>query len=400
MTSKYLEKYAEPEAKEAYKLLALSTRTYAQVIVIPAFREPIAFAETLVTHLNKQPNTIAIVVINQPDNIKKANEDNLALMSRLLKQSQSIKSQSNCHWIEYGSSSCLMVDRFTVDRISKKQGVGKARKIGADIAANLIENNIIQTNWIHCTDADATLPSDYFDSVDQLSNSDVAGIYPFAHHSDDIMIDRASQCYEAGLNYYVRGLSYAGSPYAYHTIGSCIVINASAYCQVRGFPSRSAGEDFYLLNKLRKLGNILVLKCEPITLQGRDSDRVPFGTGPSITKLLDLSQMDLLNHYHYYNPLTFEHLKKIIELINQASLDQYSQLENASADSLRALGIDEFIEHLKSQAKSDEQRIRQSHQWFDAFKTLRFIHLLEGRGYKKQPLSQCIGKLDAMILKQ
>ncbi len=69
----------------------------------------------------------------------------------------------------------------------------------------------------------------------------------------------ATQLYELSLRYYVAGMKFARSPYAFHTIGSSMAVSPVHYARVRGFPKREAGEDFYLLNKLAKLGSVLEL---------------------------------------------------------------------------------------------------------------------------------------------
>ena len=53
------------------------------------------------------------------------------------------------------------------------------------------------------------------------------------------------------------GLAWAGSPYAYQAMGSCIAVRPEAYAAVRGFPRKNAAEDFYVLDKLAKVGSIV-----------------------------------------------------------------------------------------------------------------------------------------------
>ena len=62
------------------------------------------------------------------------------------------------------------------------------------------------------------------------------------------------------------GLGFAGSPYAYHSVGSTLAVRAEAYAIVRGVPKRAAGEDFYLLDKLAKVTPIRVLTGEPVAI--------------------------------------------------------------------------------------------------------------------------------------
>ena len=48
----------------------------------------------------------------------------------------------------------------------------------------------------------------------------------------DSAIDRATQIYETRLRAYVSGLAYAGSPYAFNTVGSTLCIDAHHYALV------------------------------------------------------------------------------------------------------------------------------------------------------------------------
>ena len=113
------------------------------------------------------------------------------------------------------------------------------------------------------------MPRDYFSAVEPLNaRTTSAAVYPFEHaRNPDIRVQHAQALYDASLHYYVAGLKWAGSPWAFHTIGSTLAINAAHYAQARGFPKRRAAEDFYLLNKLAKLGHIETLSSPPLADQ-------------------------------------------------------------------------------------------------------------------------------------
>src|SRR5260370_15593309 len=112
-------------------------------------------------------------------------------------------------------------------------------------------------------------------------------IYPFWHRceSPPELADGMDR-YELFLRSYVLGLADAGSPYAFHTLGSTVAVHTLAYAKVRGFPRRAAGEDFYLLNKLAKVGSIAQLDGAPLIIRGRRSHRLPFGTGAALNHIL------------------------------------------------------------------------------------------------------------------
>jgi hypothetical protein len=298
----------------------------------------------------------------------------------------------------------LLVDRFNEGRkLPAKGGVGHARKIGADLAASLIHRKRILSPWIHCTDADVQLPETYFtcsNAVQDTGSKYAALVYPF-HHCDDK--DRAessevllaTQLYELSLRYYVAGMKFARSPYAFHTIGSTMAVSAVHYAKVRGFPKREAGEDFYLLNKLAKVGQVLELgtgsDCEAIEIESRRSDRVPFGTGAAVNKITGLA--DPVSDFRFYDPAVFELLRLWLQSLPAIWQSQSTRLamsifpgqsgdhdlhdkKTALLAGLMDLKTDKALEHAFRQSGSLDQFTRQIHTWFDAFRTLKLIHYL------------------------
>jgi hypothetical protein len=196
----------------------------------------------------------------------------------------------------------------------------------------------------------------------------------------------------------VAGMKYAASPYAFHTIGSTMAVSASHYAKVRGFPKRAAGEDFYLLNKLAKVGGVLELAsdsdCAPLEIEARRSDRVPFGTGAAVNRMADLN--DLLNDYRFYDPEVFELLGLWLQSLpaiwhsrsSQLVVDIFSLPADAQdqatglqslLESLQELKVEKALEHAFRQSADLDQFSRQMHTWFDAFRTLKLIHALRDR---------------------
>ena len=57
----------------------------------------------------------------------------------------------------------LIIDRTQTGLVlPDDQGVGLARKIGADVALAVWAGGGIESPWIHCSDADVVFPADYF----------------------------------------------------------------------------------------------------------------------------------------------------------------------------------------------------------------------------------------------
>ena len=191
-------------------------------------------------------------------------------------------------------------------------GVGLARKTGCDLALQWMAAGGISGQWLCSTDADATLPADYFEQLDSAAPDAVAAVFPFRHvPGGDEACDTATALYELRLHHYVLGLEYAGSPYAFHTLGSCLAIRASAYAQVRGFPKRAGAEDFYLLNKAGQTrARLPGCPAHCIELQSRRSSRVPFGTGPAVAAILSAAQPH--EAAIFYHPQCFEALRALL----------------------------------------------------------------------------------------
>lgn len=367
----YLEKYSErtPSFDEG--------RRFGHVLVIPSFGE----SESLLRALDSVPagplgDVLAIVVVNaaedSPDWVHEVNREILARL----------------RGYSFQHGSLCVIDRATPGlRLPRGQGVGLARKIGADLALRIHAAGRIESSWIHCTDADVKLPAEYFDRARDWDL--VAGVsalvYPFDHENDPApLLSEAMDLYETYLRYYLLGLAHAGSPYAFHTIGSLIGVRASAYAQVRGFPKRLAGEDFYILNKLAKVGAIARLGGPPILVQGRGSTRVPFGTGKALSQIVP----DLARRlpYRVYHPAIFEDLSLWIRLIDDVSeqrgrIDPRSRLAAPDPSGrlrhvLDQMGAFDAIENAAGRSRDSGTMLRHLHTWFDAFRTLKFVHAL------------------------
>lgn len=358
-------------------LVEKSIAPYDKVLVIPAFNENFDFIQ----HLINQPfnvRLLLILVINAPvaaslDSVKK-NQD-LVDWTR---------SQAQANWLLDKTNSALSIihehcDLLVVDGFSNQRlafGVGEARKIGCDIALQLIAENWIFDSIIFTTDADVRLPNDYFDLV--LKPTETSAVCNFKHVANEpwkIPIE----LYEIWLRHYVVQLKRCGSPYAFHTIGSLLAISAQYYANVRGFPLRNAGEDFYLLNKLAKLGAISYRKNVCVLLDARPSDRVPFGTGPAIRKIADLPSAE--QDYLFYHPHIFTELKRWIDGIPQFFETDAVALPNAIHAILSELKVFEQIHVARKQFKTLIQFKQAVHTYFDGFKTLKTVHLLRDRYY-------------------
>lgn len=394
---KYLERYAEPEARLAAEL----GESYGAALIVPLRREDAGFLENLRPACASTPErTLLIAVVNatvdadaavHQQNIRLLRELNeLLLPRRVLPTVAGTPARATLG--RSGAFDVLLVDRASAGRcLQAREGVGVARRIGADVAFALYERGQLRSPWLCCSDADAELPARYFSALTQIAATSPEGVrrvgltLPFWHApSGDAAIDRATVEYEISLRYYTLGLASVGSPYAYQSMGSSLCVLADAYAEVRGFPRRDAAEDFYLLDKLAKIGSVHRPPVEPIRIWSRVSDRVPFGTGRRVRDLIEGEEIRL------YQPRCFELLGIALWALRRAVAARSEELLPAALAAkldagsvgavstvLEELNAFEALREILGASPDARVRERRLATWFDALRTLRFIHLIE-----------------------
>lgn len=398
---KYLKLYAEPETELLQDFPAQFRQVLRQVLVVPFYQEPASSLQRLCAFIGEHPGTLLIAVGNRPE----TDPDSAWYREMIAGLGDTpLWSTEDGVLSLYpisDDSAVLLVDRvLTGAPLPPQQGVGLARKIGADLACRLIAEGHIHSPWIGNTDADATLPDHYFEA--QRSAPEAAAlVYPFRHVFTDDCPRLPTLLYEFHLHHYVEGLHWAGSPYAYHTIGSIIAVHHHHYAQVRGFPKRSGAEDFYLLNKLAKTGAIHNLENPTVDIQARHSDRVPFGTGPAVQRIDQNPQPLQMPLYH---PATFAYLKCFLTLLQKLAEtprdyppQDYRELLNEIVGDLDRYQIQNCCEHLKlpaalqqsfRQAGDRQARLKHLHNWFDGFQTRKLVHLLRDQSLGTIPFRE------------
>ncbi|MEO0373776.1 MAG: glycosyltransferase family A protein [Cyanobacteria bacterium P01_A01_bin.17] len=391
----YLERYAEAIATELEPKVRLP-HLYQFVIVIPAHNEPPDSLDKVLPQ--DLQNTLVIVVVNAAEAEKSAEatpEYTAALQNTQLFLEQ-FHPQGALFTIvpQQNQSTLLIVDCCTTGRLlPHKQGVGLARKIGGDLAVACIAEQVVASPWIHCTDADVELPLSYLGEADP----EVAvAIYPFRHCPPHRNILQ----YEISLRFYVLQTAAAGSPYAFQNIGSLLKINARNYVAVRGFPRRRAAEDFYMLNKLAKTGAVERLQAPTVSLSSRVSGRVPFGTGAAMVRLTTAAEMQL------YDPEIFRQLQIWLALadklwcdrtlIQQWGLAKWWPAGQILLEILQGMGLEKVLMQAHRQCRDFPHFRFFIWGWFDAFRTLKFVHALRDRKYPSLSICEAVAQLDSL----
>ena len=380
---RYLQRHAEPATLEPS-----GTNRWDNVLVVPCYREtPDTLAAFSATFAGAG-RLLVITVLNRPDS--EADTNCNAPLREAIQQLPRLEPSGAPLFRLGDSTDLLLLDLDESGPLDAREGVGLARKTGCDLALAWHVKGHIASPWINNTDADAQLPADYFSRLQGQHHAAIC--WPYCHGEGDTPEQTlACQRYELRLHHYVLGLAWAGSPYAFHTLGSCISVHAEHYAKVGGFPRRNGAEDFYLLNKLAKTGSIFSAPGNGLQLQARPSDRVPFGTGPAVRDLVRDSNPDA--RAMYYHPDAFVALRALLQgvaSIRSTGVDQLDSmlaehgcdtaLAAASAVALIDAGLPGAIAHCRQHSSTSDDFCRHFQQWFDGFRTLKFVHALRDNG--------------------
>jgi hypothetical protein len=378
-----VERYLDKQAvKGPWTVTGAEAKKFTGVVVIPALAEGDSLFATL-RSLEANPAQwrapfLVLVVVNHGEQASAAEKDqNLQDLVRLIE------------WAEHSILALAWVDAASpgLEIPARQAGVGFARKLGMDLALSWL--NLQEEPLLVCLDADTLVESNYLQAiVAHFRRSPLgAAVLPFRHQA---AVDAAQQAaidrYELFMRSYVYGLRLAGSPYAFNSVGSAIACRAQAYVRCGGMSNRKAGEDFYFLQKLAKTDGVDLLTGTTVFPESRVSERVPFGTGRSMGRLLDGDTQGVL----FYPAAVFKLLADWLDSVMQdlsadaeVLFSRAGEISAVLADYLVQVGWQSTWPRLQENHQTEKRRADAFHSWFDGFRTLRLIHLLCDAGFSR-----------------
>lgn len=396
----YLHNYS---AGDTWKLTANTTDDISRVVVIPAYAEKEMLFSTLVSLAKNAPasleNTFIMCVVNNAENAaadaKENNRQTIEYLDAVIKKNHFKKIDADIELhplLDILSEANLKLGYINAssDGLALPQniaGVGMARKIGMDMALRLLQNSSSPCNLIISLDADTLVRENYLSAIKKFFTPSVkTAVLAYEHQMPaDDRGQAAILSYEIFLRYWVLGLQYAKSPWAFHSIGSTIVTSADAYLAVRGMNKRQAGEDFYFLSKLAKTGRIDYIRETCVYPSARPSFRVPFGTGKRIQRFLSGNCEE---EYRLYNPRIFRILANWLEMMKNPPargedeiLSKARKIHPHLESFLNEAGFGALWSKIRRNAKDEKTLSRQFNDWFDGFKTLKLINVFTAEVY-------------------
>ncbi len=407
----FIKKYKQLELNRS--IFPRKENLYNNIVIIPAIDEYDNLIRLLnsLAELKKKylDETLFLFVINNSDRagegIKENNRRSLEMLKNLI-QKKITDERLKREIIESGLDLAI-VDASTQgnELPDKHAGVGYARKTGMDLALTKFDYSSDKSKIMICLDADCTVDNNYLiEIVDGFNQRNLnAACVDYEHTLPDDEIEKsAAITYEIFLRYYVLMLKYSNSPYAYQTIGSTMVCTAEYYCKAGGMNKKKAGEDFYFLEKLRKLTEIKFISGSIVKPAGRISWRVPFGTGRSINEfcknIKEQGKDDSI--LSVYNPATFEVLKEWDAVYYRDDIINIEEMLRAAA--FVHEGIEKFLveqnfpqawKKIVKNSVVPGQIKKQKFLWMDAFKTMKLIHFFRDNYFPNINLFQAVDKL-------
>jgi len=373
---RYLDKRA---VKGPWALDGEGRGNFAGAVVIPSLAEGDSLFATLQS-LGTNPSQLlarflVIIVVNHGEHASAAdrmqNDIDLARLADLAERSGLCLT-----WIDAASPGREIP--------AKQAGVGFVRKLGMDLALSSL--NWAEDPLLVCLDADTLVETNYLQSIVAHFRQSTLGaaVLPYRHQPGaDAPQQNAIDLYELFLRSYVYGLRLAGSPYAFNTVGSAIACRASAYVRCGGMNCRKAAEDFYFLQKLAKTDGVDLLTGTTVYPEPRVSERVPFGTGRSMGRLLDGHAQAVLFYPAAAFRVLFEWLSVVEEKLSDDAgtlLTHADRISPVLAAYLEQAGWRTIWPKLQSTHQNKARRLHAFHSWFDGFRTMRLIHMLCDNG--------------------
>ena len=381
MLPSFVTKYLQTRAVQGPWILSeYGGDGFSGAVVVPALAEYENLFDTLQRLAANPPELLSrffvLVVVNHREDARKEDkEDNRRTLERLCAREPEL-SPLNLVWVDAASQGLEMP--------AKGGGVGLARKIGLDLALSHLHFSGRKPLLV-CLDADTWVEPVYLPSIEAHFNMTECGgaVIPFCHRPGDTPAGQeAIERYELFLRSYVLGLYLAGSPYAFHTVGSAMACTAGAYIRMGGMNRRIAAEDFYFLQQLHRTSGVEQVRGTTVYPSPRPSHRVPFGTGRSISRYLR-GDTDVIMFYH---PECFRILEEWLRLVKNGLYRDGADLMAEAASISPSLGeyleLSSFIASWLRLRKNNGNNtlLKAFHVWFDALRTLKLInHLSERR---------------------
>ncbi len=372
--------------KGKYTKLEFPTAPTADIIVvIPCYNEPnlMHTLQSLKSCTQPNANVFVAVVINSGEETNK----NILAQNRLTFEEVE-------RFADINNNPHLVFHPILCENLPKKHaGVGLARKIGMDLGIHHFYCTSNNHGIIVSLDADCEVSENFLVSIhNEFSKSSKlnATIHNFHHRVNEEReqelenktnrnrnLENAIRQYETYMYYFKHNLKNIGFPFYYHTIGSAFAVSANAYVRVGGMGRQQGGEDFYFLQKIFEMGGVKELNNTYVYPLARFSDRVPFGTGPALEKILNEPDgiMKVYSKQSFYELKKFFDMKDGIFKKNESEIALlFDKLHPALNNFLTESDFIENINDCNDNCANLKSFVKRFFHHFNTFKIIKYLN--------------------------
>lgn len=348
------------------------------IICIPVFAEPALIATLESLKVCDLPTVRVEVILLFNKNVRMTDEESIVHWD----------TWNEClQWIRHNGKESIRFHPIQIDSFpDTKGGVGWARKVVMDEAARRLGGQGI----IICLDADCLVAKNYLKAVfDYFEKHPLCNAVSIYYEHDLDLLEPAVRAgivqYELHLRYLVHAMRWAGHPFAFQTVGSAMAVRRNAYLAQGGMNTRQAGEDFYFLQKFIEVNSLCEINVTAVYPSARISNRVPFGTGRAMQKLLGESPEWFTTSFEIFRRIKplLQNVGEIrtllleagasdfyIRLQNRINLDEHVVLFLLSMDFISQCR--KVVEHTNSYDSFKQRFFR----YFNAFMMIRYMHFM------------------------
>ena len=248
-------------------------------------------------------------------------------------------------------------------------GVGRAR---AELFSAVVSDPETRDQDLFVSlDADTLVTPGYLEALERAFHAHPRAVglaAPYRHQPvRDQGLSRAILRYELYLRTYFLNLAATTSPYLFTALGSALTMPVDAGKKVSGPPPRPAGEDFYLLQKLAKIGPLLLwAQGEMVRPSSRPSPRVPFGTGPALIQ----GSKGRWDAHPIFSPVLFDEVAEALALIPQL---QERDLDHPLFRFLQERSKGSPWAPLRKNHRDPARFLRACHERIDGLRILQYV---------------------------
>jgi len=345
------------------------------IIVIPCYKEPELY-RTIQSIFDCERGDFPVEIILLINSYRIDSDEVLTMNRNSYREMNDFASK-------YNSSGFFLTPLLVENLPGHQTGAGFPRKLGMDEAIRHLKRD--KTGIIVSLDADCLVATNYLTEIyrnfkeHRLNSATFEFHHPVEHLDPSDSLRIAATNYEIYLRYYRLALEYCGYPYPYFTIGSAFAVTAETYLKVGGMGKQQSGEDFYFLQKVFPLGKTGFINTTCVYPAARTSDRVPFGTGPALQKMLSENRLSKFT----YRMEAFKTLKELFGKIDSFFKKPTNEIEesirNLPEYLLLFLKADDFlskVDEISRHTASLANFRKRFFHYFNAFKIMKYMNFV------------------------